>query len=345
MLFKRIGRCMCSIECLVSHKVRIWGFPGEQVCPAGSKSPPGTPEPTIGFILPVAEVPVMHRIVLLLFIGMLLSAGCLTVSSPPVEEQVHLVSPVDGIPIFEGQATYIGLIGQETPQIQTTYSLGYVIIPPGNATPPHRLIGTTELVYLISGEAEILCDNESVRASEGETVLLPEGVLQSIATAGDSELRYITVIQPPFASAIEVSGDELAGLDTVTSGMPVVVADPEEGIEWDSGTGVVVYTLMNRVLMHESEIPINYSVAYAEFLPGGYLKYDRLSGSSDLLYVISGEIEISTPDGEAVRIPAGSAAYIPPDQMKESRNTADSVTTILSFVDPAWTEEKTTLWD
>ncbi|RXE56550.1 cupin [Methanoculleus taiwanensis] len=285
----------------------------------------------------------MYRIALLLITCTLLSAGCLSPNPPAANERLELVTPADEISIFGGQATYMGLIGQETPEIPVNYSLGHVVIQPGNATSPHRLIGSVELVYLLSGEAEIRCDNETVRAGEGATVLLPEGVLQSIAAAGDTELHYITVIQPPFTDAVEVSGDALAALDTATDGVPIVVSDPRDGIEWDSGSGAVVYTLMNPILMRD--IPIGYSLAYAELLPGGYLGYDRLNGSSDLIYVISGELEITTPDGEAVRVPAGSAAYIPPDQMKESRNTGTSVTTALSFVDPAWTAEKTALWE
>ena len=95
--------------------------------------------------------------------------------------------------------------------------------------------------------------------------------------------------------------------------------------------------------MNETEIPIGYSLAYAELLPDGYLGYDGICGSSDLLYVIEGEIQVATRDGAAVRVPAGSAVYIPPDVVKETWNIAGSVTTILSFIDPAWTPEKTGL--
>ncbi len=170
-------------------------------------------------------------------------------------------------------------------------------------------------------------------------------MLQSIASVGDTDLRYLTVIQPPFTAAIEISGDELAVLSVMTNDTPIVVADPREGIEWDLESGVAVYTLANPVLINETEIPINYSVAYAELLPGGYLAYDGIIGSSDLLYVIEGELLVATLDGKALLVPAGSAAYIPPGLVKESRNAADSVTKVLSFVDPAWTPEKTALWD
>ena len=258
---------------------------------------------------------------------------------------LSLIAPVDPIPIFDGQATYAGIIGVETPQIQTNYSMGFVAITPGNMTPPHRLIGTAELVYVLGGTAEIRCDNETVTAREGETVLLPEGVLQSIAPAGDTDLTYFTVSQPAYTAEIEISGDELDAVDVKTDCAPFVVADPREGIEWSLESGVAVYTLINPVLTNETAIPVDYSVAYVELLPGGYLGYDGINGSSDLLYVIEGEIEVTTPGGEMIRVPAGSAAYVRPDQVKETRNVADSTTRLLSLIDPAWTPEKTVLFE
>jgi quercetin dioxygenase-like cupin family protein len=287
----------------------------------------------------------MYRVVPLLLSCMLLSAGCLTASEPPAEAEIVLITPANPAPIFDGRATYAGLVGEESPEIRTNYSMGCVAIPPGNATPPHRLLGTAELVYVIAGAAEIRCDNETVTAREGETVLLPEGVLQSIASVGDADLRYLTVVQPPFTAGIEIWGDGLDTLDIVTDERPIVVADPRTGIEWNLESGVAVYTLLNPVLMNETAIPVGYSLAYAELLPGGYLGYDGINGSSDLLYVIEGEIEVATPDGAAIRVPAGSAAYVPPDLVKETRNAAESTTRLLSFIDPAWTPEKTVLFE
>ncbi|MDV4343025.1 cupin domain-containing protein [Methanoculleus sp. YWC-01] len=287
----------------------------------------------------------MYRIVPLLLACMLLSAGCLTASEPPAEAEVSLIAPADPVPIFDGQATYSGFIGEESPEIRTNYSMGCVAIPPGNATPPHRLIGTTELVYVIAGAAEIRCDNETVTAREGATVLLPEGVLRSIASVGETDLYYITVSQPAYTPEIEISGDDVVALNLTTDGKPIVVADPRTGIEWDLESGVAAFTVLNPVLMNETAIPIDYSIAYVELLPGGYLGYDGIRGSSDLLYVIEGEIEVAMRDGAAVRVPAGSAAYVPPDLVKETRNAAGSTTTILSFIDPAWTPEKTVLFE
>ena len=287
----------------------------------------------------------MHRILLLLLPCLLLSAGCLTASEPPAEAGIVLVAPADPVALFDGTGTLSNLVGRENPGIKTNYSVAYCIIPPGNGTPPHRLFESTELVYVISGTAEIRCDNATVTAGAGEAVLLPERVLQSITSTGDTDLRYLTVVQPPFHPDIEFSGDELATLSMTTDARPVVVAGPREGIEWDLESGVAAYTLINPVLMREKALPIDYSLAYVELLPGGYLGHDGIKGSSDLLYVIEGEIEVNTPGGQAVRVPAGSAACIPPDLVKETRNVAPSTTKILSFIDPAWMPEKTGLFE
>ncbi|NLB01586.1 MAG: hypothetical protein GX837_11645 [Methanomicrobiales archaeon] len=57
----------------------------------------------------------MHRLLLLFFAGILLSAGCLTASQPPVEAEVVLITPADENPLFGGPATYTGLISEWTP--------------------------------------------------------------------------------------------------------------------------------------------------------------------------------------------------------------------------------------
>ncbi|MDD3111940.1 MAG: cupin domain-containing protein [Methanofollis liminatans] len=287
----------------------------------------------------------MQRILFLIFACVLLSAGCLTASPPQAEEEegVRLITPPEGFAIFGGQGTYTGIIGDETPDIRTNYSMGLVAIGPGNATSPHRLIGSTEFVHVIAGAAEIRCDNSTVVAREGETVLLPEGVLQSIATAGDRELRYIDAVSPPFAAANEVSGEGLAALTVTTACVPVVIPDPRQGIEWDLGSEMMIYTLANSVLMDEIGFPLPYSVAYVELLPGGSIGFNRLNGSSEVIVVLGGEVEVFTPDAGSVRVPTGSAAYVPPGQVKGYRNVAASNATLLSFVDPAWTPEGTAM--
>lgn len=126
-----------------------------------------------------------------------------------------------------------------------------------------------------------------------------------------------------------------------TDEVPVIIPDPKKGIEWDIGSDMMIYSVLNPVLMPEMNAPVEYSVAYAELLPGGFAQDNYLNGSSELICVIEGEILVYTPNGNSISVTAGNAAYIPPNQIKGYRNVADSVSTIMSFVDPAWTPENT----
>lgn len=288
----------------------------------------------------------MHRAAYLILISTLIctlfSAGCLTQSPSLAEEAgIRLLSPAEGIPLYDGQGHYAGIIGKDSLDIVRNYGMGLVTLEPGNATPLHRLLGTSEMAYLLQGAAEIHCDNVTVSVRKGELVILPEGVLQSIAAVGDTRLQYINVVQPPFSYGIEVLGTDLLVCSTWTDDVPIIIPDSRAGIEWDIGSDMMIYTLANPILMPEANFPIDYSIAYAELFPGGVADINWITGASEVIYVIQGEIEVFTPDGTVITVPAGSAAYIAPGQKKGYRNAGSVQATMLSIVDPAWTPERT----
>jgi mannose-6-phosphate isomerase-like protein (cupin superfamily) len=283
----------------------------------------------------------MQKVLLVFLVPLLLSAACTSsVPDGPDNAGLVLMTPLDPFVIFEGQGHYAFIIDHDSPLPPMNYSMAYVSIAPGNETPPHRLVGTSELIYVIEGTASIQCDNETIMVREGELALLPDGVLQSIAAVSQAELRYLSVNQPPYTSEIDIRGDGLAVSPVISNGMPVVVRDPAEGIEWDYNTGTLIYTLVNPVLMPEKGIPINYSVAYAEILPGGRVAKNRLIGRTELIYVIEGEIVITAPGAGVLRVPAGSAGFVPRDMVKDYANPGKANAKILTFVDPAWRPEQ-----
>lgn len=96
--------------------------------------------------------------------------------------------------------------------------------------------------------------------------------------------------------------------------------------------------------MRDKDIVIDYSVAFAGIRPGGKVVKNRLIGRTEILYVIDGEIEISSPGAAPIRVPAGSTGYIPPGCIKEYRNRSDVNAQILSLVDPAWRPGEPHCW-
>jgi mannose-6-phosphate isomerase-like protein (cupin superfamily) len=271
---------------------------------------------------------------ILLFI--LLFTGC--TSSVPEKSPVPalvLLEPAAPFAIFEGQGQYAYVVENDSP-LGLNFSLGDVRLSPGNATPPHRLLGTSELIYVMEGTARIQSDNETLTLNTGELALLREGVLQSIDAAGTGDLHYLSANEPPYRGEIDIRGADLANVSAPYGGAPIVMRNPSEGIEWDYQTGTLIYTLVNPVLMPEKHIPINYSVAYAEILPGGHVAKNRLNGLNELIYVVEGEIRIISPEAGELRVPSGSAGYVPAGMVKEYSNPGMVNAKILSFTDPAW---------
>ncbi|UUX92904.1 cupin domain-containing protein [Methanoplanus endosymbiosus] len=293
----------------------------------------------------------MYRILSITLILICISAGCITGSSDqaaepeqPVQtdyqkpaQAVCLITPGEELSIFGGWFIYEELIGAGTPEISTNYSLGYVTVPSGNTTTLHRLLDRSEFFGIISGEAEIKCDNATVTVGANEYVILPQGVLQSATSVGDEELVYINVVNPVYTPESEITGENVFNPEFLTDKVPIVIQDPGDGSEWDIGSDMMIYSVVNPVLMPEMNAPVDYSVAYAELLPGGVAEDNCLKGSSELICVIKGEIEVYAPGGNPVRVTAGNAAYIPPNQTKGYRNVAEETSTMLSFVSPALT--------
>src|SRR5512136_2554159 len=126
----------------------------------------------------------MRNVLIILLILLLLSAGCLTpVPGESAPAKMVLVTPSSPFPVFEGKGEYTYLVRNDSP-LSLNFSLGCVRLASGNATPLHRLMGTSELVYVIGGSAQIRSDDETIVLQAGELALLREGVLQSIEAVG-----------------------------------------------------------------------------------------------------------------------------------------------------------------
>lgn len=256
---------------------------------------------------------------------------------------VYPMSQDEGRLCYDSQVNFRELKGEYHPEdIVMSYSIGYMTISPGNMTPLHRQMNRSEYIFVTKGTAEILCDSTTVSIKAGESVILPKTVLQSVKSSGNEELVYITLIAPAYSGKSEITGDKLLNIDVTTNEVPIVIENPKKGIEWDIGSDMMIYSIANPALMPYMNLPFEYSVAYAELLPGGVAEENYLRGSSELICVIEGEIEVYAPGGIPVSVTAGNAAYIPANQSKGYRNSGEKTAKILSITDPAWTPE---IWE
>ncbi len=223
---------------------------------------------------------------------------------------------------------------------ETDISIGYVVIPPGNGLPPHYLLGSDEVDYIISGEGVITIDGQEHELSSGQAVLTPAGSVQSFVNTDDSNLVYLTIVQPyyRYENDISINGD--TENRSYKSHPEIFISNQEENEEWNPSEGVQIFAVVNRGIMTlpDDAVSTEYSIAYAEFSPGASIPSEVIAESDELDYVLEGEIEVSSGDN-TYTVKKGQAVLIPKGVSREFRNNDDSKTVLLSFVNPYWRDE------
>jgi mannose-6-phosphate isomerase-like protein (cupin superfamily) len=231
--------------------------------------------------------------------------------------------------------------------VSSNFSLGLVTIPPGKGTPPHRLMNTSEMIFVTGGTALIKTPGSVTEVHAGDAVLIREGTLQSVYNNKSGDLVYLTSTEPVYNPENEILGSEVSGDapndENYSSGSTggIIVTDVSEGIEWDYETGTLIYSIFNPSLMADRYpcLPINYSLAYAELIPGGRIDENTLYGASELIYVVNGSICLNSSKGEEMCAEEGQAVYVPAGYPKSYHNSGDENAVILSYVDPSWRPE------
>lgn len=68
---------------------------------------------------------------------------------------------------------------------------------------PHRLIKASETYVVLSGEAVIHIDGESVSLEAGSCAVVPPGAEQFIVNRGQKKLEFLCIVTPPWSAGDE----------------------------------------------------------------------------------------------------------------------------------------------
>lgn len=79
-------------------------------------------------------------------------------------------------------------------------SVAHAIVPPGEATIPHRLRTATELYYVLSGCGQMHIGEESREIRAGQVVLIPPQAVQFIENCTDTDLVFLCIVSPPWTA-------------------------------------------------------------------------------------------------------------------------------------------------
>jgi mannose-6-phosphate isomerase-like protein (cupin superfamily) len=78
------------------------------------------------------------------------------------------------------------------------YSLAYAKIHSGKSSRPHRLRTSSELYFILQGEARMHVDEEEVLVTPGVAILVPPGATQYLENQGSSDLTFLCIVSPPW---------------------------------------------------------------------------------------------------------------------------------------------------
>ena len=81
--------------------------------------------------------------------------------------------------------------------LQIHYSLAYAEVEVGQKTKPHKL-RTCEVYYIIFGQGMMHIDDQSFQVEPDSTVYIPSNSVQYIENTGQSVLKFLCIVDPPW---------------------------------------------------------------------------------------------------------------------------------------------------
>ena len=89
------------------------------------------------------------------------------------------------------------LISPELQEEVTDLSVGMTILPPGNSSSSHVHEGEAETWIIVSGQGEVVVDEERMPVGPESVVYLPRNSWHQIVNTGSEPLRMFWVYTPP----------------------------------------------------------------------------------------------------------------------------------------------------
>ena len=94
------------------------------------------------------------------------------------------------------------LLHPDKAPLELRYSLAHAVVKPGETSRSHRL-KTSEVYYILSGQGIMHIDDESAEVSAGQAVYIPPNSKQYIRNAGDSDLKFLCIVDPAWQAEDE----------------------------------------------------------------------------------------------------------------------------------------------
>lgn len=95
------------------------------------------------------------------------------------------------------------LLHPDKADVQLRYSLAHAVVKPGQTSFRHKL-KTSEVYYIMEGEGMMYIDDESAKVYPGQTIYIPPHSMQYIKNIGQSDLKFLCIVDPAWRPEDEV---------------------------------------------------------------------------------------------------------------------------------------------
>ena len=87
------------------------------------------------------------------------------------------------------------LLHPDKAPLDLRYSLAHAVIPAGSTSTPHSLT-TSEVYYILSGQAQMHIDQEVQAIGPGDAVYIPPNAKQYVVNDGADPLVFLCMVDP-----------------------------------------------------------------------------------------------------------------------------------------------------
>ncbi len=115
-------------------------------------------------------------------------------------------------------------------QVSTRYSIAHARVAAGQATLPHTLLRSSEVYYILQGEAMMHIGNETEPVSAGQLVYIPPGEVQFIENIGDCELIFLAIVDPAWRAEDEILGQPVSSSEDHDPFMTEAIREAKLGL-------------------------------------------------------------------------------------------------------------------
>lgn len=217
------------------------------------------------------------------------------------------------------------------------FEMSLITISPNHETPMHLLKGTSESMFILSGNADMLINGRFMTAEQGNLVHVPKNTPMIVRNGGRSDLKYLSITYPPYSPENEIldSDSEFNKLRADSEDATAIIVSevtPEVFFK-----DVTVANLINPKIIkdYNQNYSIGCGIAYITIPEGSQTEPHIVEGTTEVDHILKGKGEFAV-NSRIMAFDEGDTLYIQSGAHQSITNTGDGDLVYLSITCPPY---------